>query len=209
MFGPTDKFAIFGVSGCGKSTLQNAITSCYPRLIVIDRMREHTQGDLITDNFEVYANFLSRAISEKRSSFKIVFQFSTEAADDKQELLFEQALRLSYKFGEITGKNLCLSVEEVHCFATPHYIPHWLKEATLTGRHANIAVAVSSQRPAAVHKDLVGQGHVFCGQLYEQRDLEYMRYIMGDSAFQTRDLPRGKFLHYYQGKINIIDNGFR
>lgn len=210
MFGPTDKIAIFGRSGCGKSTLQAAITSCYPRLVIIDRMREHFEGDLITNNFEVYANFLSKALGEKRSTFRIVFQFDIEKQTDSQEFIFEQVVRLAYKFGEITGKGITLSVEEVQFFAPPTYIPHWLKEATLTGRHAGMGVIISSQRPAAVHKDLVSQAsHAFFGSLYEVRDIEYCRAILGDKAYELQTLPQGKFLHYSMGQINLVDNGFR
>jgi len=210
MFGPTDKIAIFGRSGCGKSTLQAAITSCYPRLVVIDRMREHTTGDLITNNFDVYAAFLAQAMRDKRNSFKVVFQFDIEKQSDSQEFLFEQVVRLAYKFGEISGRGITLSVEEVQFFAGPHYIPHWLKESTLTGRHAGMGVIVSSQRPAAVHKDLVSQAsHAFFGSLYEVRDIEYCRAILGDHAYELQSLAQGKFLHYSMGQIKLVDNGFR
>jgi len=210
IFGPTDKIAIFGRSGCGKSTLQSAVTSCYPRLVVIDRMREHSTGDLITNNFEQYANFLSQAMSLNKESFKLVLQFNTEKQTEEQELIFEQAVRLAYKFGEVSGRGVCLSVEEVQFFAPPTYIPHWLKESTLTGRHAGMAVVVSSQRPAAVHKDLVSQAsHVFVGQLFEMRDMEYLRHTIGDAAYQAKELGVGKFIHYSQGQTNLIDNGFR
>lgn len=210
MFGPTDKIAIFGRSGCGKSTLQAAILACYKRCVVIDRMREHFDGDLITNNFEIYAAFLSKAISEKWDSFKVVFQFDIEKQSDAQEFIFEQVVRLAYKFGEISGKGITLSVEEVQFFAGPHYIPHWLKESTLTGRHAGMGVIVSSQRPAAVHKDLVSQAsHAFFGSLYEVRDIEYCRAILGDYAYELQSLPQGKFLHYSMGQIKLIDNGFK
>lgn len=209
MFGPTDKIAIFGRSGCGKSTLQETITNCYPRLIVIDRMREHSTG-FITSNFEDYARYLTDQIQRNTPQFKLVFQFDIEQLSDSQELIFEHAVRLAYKYGQITGNNLCLSVEEVQFFASPTYIPHWLKESTLTGRHANLAVVVSSQRPAAVHKDLISQSsHLFVGQLFELRDMEYLRGTIGDAAYQARELPQGQFIHYSAGQTRIVSNGFQ
>lgn len=209
-FGPTDKIAIFGRSGCGKSTLQTAITSCYPRLIVIDRMREHSSGDFITSNFEDYARFLTQMIQTNQPRFKLVYQFDIECLTDQQEMFFEQALRLAYRYGQVTGNNLCLSVEEVQFFAPPTYIPHWLKECVLTGRHANLAVVVSSQRPAAVHKDLVSQSsHLYVGQLFEMRDMEYLRHTIGEAAFQAKELPQGEFLHYSLGQVRRVSNGFR
>lgn len=210
MFGPTDKFAIFGKSGCGKSTMQELIASAYPRQVVIDYLAEHTSGDLITTSLEQFANFLSIALADGRPTFKVVLQFSEDDSADKKEIIFDEAIKLAYKFGKFSGRGVFLSVEEVQFFAGPMHVPHWLNSAILTGRHANLAVAISSQRPASVHKVLVSQAsHVFVGQLFEMRDLEYLDKTIGAFAYRARDLKQGDFIHYRpgeQGEPRIVSN---
>lgn len=181
--------------------MQNLIASAYPRQIVIDYLAEHREGDLITKSLEQYANFLSLALQDGRPSFKLVLQFSEDDVAEKQEIIFDEAVKLAYKFGKFSGRGIFLSVEEVQFFAGPMHVPHWLNSAVLTGRHANLAVAISSQRPASVHKVLVSQAsHVFVGQLFEMRDLEYLDKTIGSFAFKARDLKQGDFIHYQPGQ---------
>lgn len=202
MFGPTDITIIFGKRGCGKSVLQRRISSCYPRLVVIDRLKEHRDGDFVTKDFNQFANFLSRAMTENWATFKLVLQFDVEQKTEDQENVFSHAVRLVYKWGEITRKNIALSVEEVQHFAGPTSIDHWLFESVMTGRHSNMALLASSQRPASVHKGLVSQAsHVFIGQLFERRDIEYLRATTSDqAAYAAAKLEPYTFIHFIPGQ---------
>ena len=206
MFSPTDVTIIFGQRGCGKSTLGKKISSCYPRLIIVDRLREwkDSECDHITDDFQSFALFLRDAMRARAGRFKSCFQFQVEA--ERKDAIFSQVMRLCYKFGEITGLNSAVLVEEVHHFAGPHHVDPWLFESVMTGRHSNQAIICSSQRPASVSKALVSQAsHVFCGQLFEKNDIEYLRDFLGDAADQLPKLPKFKFLHYRPGHpIEII-----
>ncbi len=158
---------------------------------------EHHDGDLVTSRFQDYANYLLRQ-SEHGGNFKLVLHFDVEQKTQEQAIVFSNAIRLAYKWGRLTENNLCLSVEEVHHFAAPTSIDKWLFESVMTGRHSNMAIIASSQRPASVHKGLVSQAnHVFVGQLFEKRDIEYLYQTIGeDAAEAVSKLKPYEFVHY-------------
>lgn len=211
MFSPTDVTVILGQRGCGKSTLGRKIASVYPRLVVIDRLREWGSGDVdfSTDRFDSFALYLRDALQKNFPKFRCALQFEVEQVS--KEAVFSQAMRLCYKFGEISRRNLAVLIEEVHHFATPHRVDHWLFESVMTGRHSNQAIICSSQRPASVSKALVSQAHhVFLGQMFERNDIAYVADIIGDASIQLPQLKVGEFLHYQPGKkIVKINNKFR
>jgi len=158
---------------------------------------EHHDGDLVTSRFQDYANYLLQQ-SEYGGNFKAVLHFDIEQRSQEQMAVFSNAVRLAYKWGRLTGNNLCLSVEEVHHFAGPTSIDKWLFESVMTGRHSNMAIIASSQRPASVHKGIVSQAHhVFVGQLFEKRDIEYLyQTIGGEAAERVSTLKPYEFIHY-------------
>jgi hypothetical protein len=71
-----------------------------------------------------------------------------------------------------------------------------------------MSLAISSQFPALVPKALISQGHVFIGHMYERNAIEYLRHIVGDIAFEAKNLPTGKFIHFHRGQTRLIENGF-
>lgn len=199
LFKPTDVIVIFGQRGSGKSTLQKRIASAYPRCIVVDRLREHNDADFVTDDVNKFAEFLKLNLNTQR--FKIVFQFDVGQDSDFVDDTFTEIMRLSYMWGKISRQNICVSIEEVHFYASPVSINQWLFESVLTGRHANMAIICSSQRPASVHKSLVSQAsHVFVGQLFEKRDIEYLYQTIGESALKAAELQQYSFIHYSPGQ---------
>ena len=107
MFGPTDITVIFGQRGSGKSTMQQTVASIYPRLVVIDRLREHNDGDLVTDNVELFSQFMLRAIEENHAKFKVVFQFDVGMDADLQAEIFDRVVKLVYMWGKRTRQNIC------------------------------------------------------------------------------------------------------
>ena len=200
MIGPTDITAIFGQRGSGKSEMGKAVASLYPRLIVIDILREWKKSDgvdFITDKFDAAANFLHEKIGQKK--FRMVMQFDIDTDSDTQKATFNALLRLIYKRGILTGENVCLLIEEVQFFCSPASIEEWLFKSITVGRHAHLAMIMSSQRPAQVHKAVVSQAkNLFIGQLFEFRDIEYLRQTVGAVADQVPELEKYKFI------LNIV-----
>lgn len=208
MIGPTDISVIFGQRGSGKSTLGRSISNLYRRVLVIDRLREWTEGDLITDNLIEIENFLINSLG--KSNFKIIFQFNIEAESEAQSVIFNSLLRSIYYRGKISGENVCILIEEVHFFASTHKVEKWLQECIFTGRHANLAIIASSQRPASVNKALISQAaNIFIGQLYEKRDIDYLFDCIGEIAENIPKLNKFEFLHYSIGKpATVLKNNF-
>jgi len=199
MLGPTDVTIILGQRGCGKSYLGKSLAQAYPRLVVIDRMREWTHDpavDLCTDNFDTLTDFLDQNLYS--DNFRAVFQFDVEA--ERKNETFSEVMRCLY-YASKMGPGLCVLIEEVHHFASSYYTDPWLFEAVMTGRHAKMAIIASSQRPASVSKALISQAaHIFVGKLFERRDTMYLRDSIGDAALGVQNFPNRQFLYYSPGQ---------
>lgn len=195
MPGPTDVVTILGKRGSGKSTLAWEIAKIYPRLVVFDILGEHDEN-----NFEkvVYGfDEFSQAIlaTEHKSAFRILYRFDIESDAHDEE--FNHSMRILYYRGQVA-----ILIEEVWNFGTKAFLPKWLKQAYLTGRHQGIAMLTTSQRPASVHKDILAQtNNFFSGIMFESNDIRYLAEFLGkNNAENLRTIPEFHFLHYIPGQ---------
>ena len=206
LLGLTDVTIIFGIRGSGKSTLSRQLSSAYPRRVVVDPLSEWT-GDSpdtrIVVGFEAFAQAYADLFSRDR--WTLVYQFDPETSDEDQRAEFNAVLRSLYFSGRQSGVGACVVIEEVHTFATPHTMEHWLRQIVLTGRHAHLAVVASTQRPASVNKALVSQAaHVFTGQLFESRDVKYLEETLSsDIAARAAMLPKFTFIGFTPGQATV------
>lgn len=204
MIGVTDIITILGKRGSGKSTLGKYIQRVFPRVVVFDRLHEYS-GDksaIYVSTWEEFSEAIRATAAAAR--FKIVYQFDIEATND--DAVFNEAMRILYYRGSI-----CVVIEEVHVFASAHYLPQWLREALLTGRHRKMALIATSQRPAELHKTLLSQSHhIFSGTLHEKNDVNYLASVMGEAAFSLSQLKPFHFLHFRPGeKTQVIRSKIR
>lgn len=205
MIGPTDITAIFGQRGSGKSELGRAISKLYPRRVIIDVLKEWklSEADLITDNVFSAFEFLLTTIGRKE--WTLVFQFDLDTHSKERMKVFNALIRTIYKRGEKTGENVCLLIEEVHFYCTSGSTEEWLANCATTGRHANMPMVISSQRPAQVAKVLVSQAaNIFCGSLHEKRDIEYLRQTIGDDADKIPHLEKYNFIYHRIGEPSQV-----
>lgn len=210
MFKLTDCISILGSRGCGKSFLCKNVQRVFPKVVVIDTLKEYTpeeeakRGGVIFDNFEVFAEALFEAKSKRKKRFRFIFQFDVE--EENKELIFDQLLRVLYKCG-----NLMIVIEEVQLHATTHKLPFWFKNCLLTGRHQNLSIAITTQRPGELNKTILSQcNHIFAGQMHEKNDLKYVSNFLGTDSEKLSNLEKRKFLYWRPGeKILIVSNNLQ
>lgn len=200
MFTSTDVFLTLGRRGSGKSYLARRISEAYPRRVTFDLLDEHVDGDAVY-TFDEFCEKIKGL--ENASSFNVVFKFSPESIDLSNE--FDHALRILWHRG-----NVCITVEEIQEFCGTHSMSHWLRQQLLTGRHRNNALIFTTQRPGECHKTIVSQAsHVFAGSLHEKNDIDYVRSVLGERAYELQNLPPRDFLWFRPGQnIQKIDNNF-
>ncbi len=188
----TDKFLFIGQSGCGKSYLARKLQ--YPRCVIFDTLHEYDDETLIAQNFEHFTQLVLSLQRENKSEFRLVYQFDPESGVNEAE--FNQALRVLYYRGDCQ-----IVIEEVQNFSTTHALPHWLRQCFLTGRHRNISLQMTTQRPGELNKTLLSQcRHAFFGQLFEKNDIEYCRAVLGQRAYELASLKPREFLYFSPGQ---------
>lgn len=209
-FKETDCILVMGMRGCGKSYLAKKLQTAWPRRIIIDSLFEYSDqkgrpifpGAVIVDNFGDFQKLIMDLEKKKSKKFIIIYQAHPETEDGSYE--FRQICDLAYYLG-----NLQLVVEEVQLHATTHQLPRELKNLCLTGRHNNISLLFTSQRPGEINKTILSQcSHIFCGRIIEGNDLKYISNFLNESADRLSSLPDRKFLWRNPENIKEITNDF-
>lgn len=209
-FKETDCILVMGVRGCGKSHLAKRLQEMWPRRVVIDCLYEYTDskgrpifpGAKVVNNFEDFGKLISEYSEKKSKKFTIIFQSHPEAGNSEAE--FNEICRICYYAG-----NLQLVIEEVQLHASTHFLPEALKNLCLTGRHNNISLLFTSQRPGEINKTILSQcAHIFCGRIIEGNDLKYVSNFLNQSSDRLVNLPDRKFLWRNPENIREISNDF-
>lgn len=199
MINYTDCILIMGRRGCGKSFLAKKVQELFPRKIVIDSLNEYTEGNIVS-NFDQFTQKLLEF--KERDSFTLVYQFSPESPVSDEE--FNQIMRVSYYF-----ENVQVVIEEIQLYSSPHYLPHWLKNSLLTGRHKGMSLLFTTQRPGELNKTILSQcSHIFCGQIIEGNDLRYISSFLNEDAERLSSIPKRKFLYRSDSGTIEINNDF-
>lgn len=194
----TDCILVMGRRGCGKSYLAKKLQNLWPRRIIIDSLSEYS-GET-TSSFDIFCEKL--AAKKNQKEFSLIFQFNPES--DDAEIVFNELLRVCYYC-----ENVQIVIEEVQLYSTPHFLPHWLKQCLLTGRHKNLSLLFTSQRPGEINKTIVSQcSHIFCGQIIEGNDLRYVSSFLNQDAQRLSGLPKRRFLYFSEEGVKEVNNDF-
>lgn len=202
--GDAEIITVFGMRGCGKSTLTRKLSEIYKRRFVFDRIHEWNGEDANTSR-KIFTD--AQAFERSWSAFAerdhtLIFHFKPGSSPELLSDEFNRIARVLY----LTGRAVAhpdpqvIVIEEAQFYCAPASIEPWLFEMIHTGRHANLAIIANAQRPATVHKSLVSQSHhIFIGQLFEARDIQYLRDTIGAIAEEARTLPKGEFIWIEMG----------
>lgn len=196
-----DCILVMGRRGCGKSFLAKRLQTIWPRRVIVDSLNEYS-GKNVAFNFQEFSEKLIKLKSENSKKFELIFQFNPENENSESE--FNELLRLCYYFS-----NIQIVIEEVQLYSSPHYLPKWLKNCLLIGRHRNLSVLCTSQRPGEVNKTILSQcSHIFCGNIIEGNDLKYISSFLNLEAKKLVNLPDRKFIYFSREGIREISNKF-
>lgn len=193
IFEATDVFLFLGRRRSGKSHLASRVSGAYPRKIIFDTLGEYSDSHgYVCHSFEDFCKKILE--TENSDSFTIIYQFDVENSDQTEE--FNHAMRILWYRG-----NVFVLVEEVQNFASTHSLPHWLRQSLFTGRHRNMGLAFTTQRPGECHKSIISQAnHCFFGSLHEKNDLDYCKTVLGNNAGSLATLPEREFFYFQPGK---------
>lgn len=188
-----------GRRGCGKSHLAKRLQKLWPRRVIIDSLDEYREGDIVS-NFQDFTDKLINYRQNQLKEFELIYQFDPE--NDLSADEFNEILRVLYHFS-----NIQIVIEEIQLYSTPQFLPKWLKHCLLIGRHRNLSLLFTSQRPGQINKTIISQcAHIFCGQIFEGNDLKYVSNFLNQSTDKLINLPDRKFIYFSKDGIKEISN---
>lgn len=179
--------AALGSRGMGKSAwVKQLLAKLKPaRLAVWDLMQEY-EGEGTTD--------LGAAIrAMKGARWRVVFYPSGDKKVRAQQFdLFCRALMASSS----KARPVWAVLEELAFVTTPSWAPGAWQEVTLLGRHRGLSVVGTSQRPASIDKDFLGNcTMVHCAGLGYQPDAKAVAVRLGCDPQELMNLEQ---LHYLE-----------
>lgn len=199
MFKSTDVIGIFGRRGSGKSFLGKKIQTAFPRRIIFDTTFEY-DGQIIT-SYDEFAEFM--LAHENSKEFEVIVRFDIDTSKKSEQ--FDEMVKLIYARGSVL-----VVIEEIQNFCTPYQMSPYLEHLFTTGRHRDLAVIFTTQRPAQVHKTAMSQcTHIFCGQLHDKNDLNQVSNFLGRESKELSNLKEHHFIWWRPGKIVQLDDNFR
>lgn len=182
---------ILGIRGTGKSTLAKELIDKFDGTVIIyDTLCEHTSG-IICEDLQSFCLTWEKCYGKK---VKIIYQ----PVDPEDE--FGEVCELVYDCG-----NVLFLVEEVDTFLSlnPSGLDRRFLNIIQRGRHRDIEFIGVTQRPYTMPAILRSQ----CKELYtfrqfEQRDIEWLRQILGDRADEVKTLPQFEYVSFIDGSID-------
>jgi len=176
---------LFGKKGSGKSTLSKEIAREWPRVIVLDTMSEYTEADKYetAQGFRDITELLQAKCDERR------YKLSLQEFDIMEGLTI---LELCWEIPDTF-----IIIEEAGLYSSPSQLPMPVANLVLRGRHKAISTLWTSQRPASLNRAITSQADVIIAfRQHEERDVHYLKSVLGDKAEELRDLPDYHIMAY-------------
>ncbi len=196
---PPKIVAVMGDTGSGKSAFVKALLAelAPPRCVKWDFKHEYDDGEVLLE----LAPLVEAMDAAGRGPFSLIFRPSMNAKVRARQ--FDLVCRAVVDAGK-----LAFLVEELAFVTTPSYAPDGWALVTLTGRHDELLVIGTSQRPANIDKNFLGAATlIHCGclgyigdqkavaehmrigvdEIHALKELEWIEY-----SKKTKEISRGK-----------------
>jgi len=159
-----------GRRGSGKSYLAKSLVQDQQRVLVYDTLGEYEDGVIIEDIQSLNSFWLK----VYRGNFRIVYQPVDPEGD------FDYVCRLVYECCDMT-----FLVEELDRYAKPLAMSLPMKEIVQRGRHRNIELIGTTQRPANIDRLVTSQAkEFFIFNTTEPRDIAYFKETLGNEVLE-------------------------
>jgi len=173
-----------GQRGSGKSFAVRHHTEPYKRIIYFDTLGYEYRNGVIFYRIEALIEFW---LKHYRENFRLIYRPINISED------FNQIADLVWRAG-----NLAFVIEEIDLFASSNYVTSELRNIIQRGRHRDIDVFATSQRPRCFSRILTSQAkEMFIFSTKEPADLKYFSHYLGESAAeQIKNLEKYHCLHW-------------
>jgi hypothetical protein len=172
---------VLGRKGCGKTSLVQDIVREHPRAVIFDPCGEYgaNVGARIVTGFAAAARALAQVSRSPTARWRLALR--VDGLEDQLALL-----RIAWHL-----ERFLLVIEEAGELCTPQYIPPEVSRLIRMGRHHRISQVYVGQRPSTVHRLVTSQSDLLVSfQQHEDRDVAYLRAVIGPAAETVRELPR-------------------
>lgn len=201
-----DIHAVIGASGTGKSSyIKGELLRSYSRLLVWSPLEKTDNYAGFCDGIIVPGKITDLVAQVKRGAREIVYVPTGKDSEVKTQ--FDRFCRIAW---ELEGATLL--VEELSRVTMASWSPPAWKNLSTAGRHQGLTIIGTSQRPATIDKDFLGNcTQVRCYRVNYDNDAKVMADTLGlqtvyepgaggkavavKAQKQLRDLPNFHFFH--------------
>lgn len=176
---------VVGRKGSGKSTLTREIAEEYDRVIAVDAMGDYgsEEGFAETHGLEEACRYLVKVADRPR--FRVSLR----------DLTIPEGVTVLRVVWEIPDSLLVM--DEISLYASPTSFPDELSRIVLMGRHRSISQVYATVRPALVNRNITSQADLIVAfQTHEQRDVLYLKSVLGEKADALPHLAPFEILVY-------------
>ena len=183
--------AVIGASGNGKGLFVKQELQRWRGPVLVWSQLERTDQYAKVIGGRCYASIAAMVTVIQKGERRLVL---VPPKDPKQvKVMFDRFCRVAW---ELPG--WCVVVEELSRVTLPSWAPPAWKDLSTAGRHQGLRIIGTSQRPAQIDKDFLGNcSEVRCYGLVYGNDAKTMADVMAVTPEHLRNLPKFHYVHRY------------
>ena len=183
--------AVIGASGNGKGLFVKGELARWRGPIIVWSPLERTDQYAKVIGGKAYASVAALVTAIQKGERRVVLVPPREAKTMK--VMFDRFCRVAW---ELEG--WCVVVEELSRVTMPSWAPPAWKDLSTAGRHQGLRIYGTSQRPAQIDKDFLGNcSEVRCYGLVYGNDAKTMADVLDVRPEHLRNLPKFHYIHRY------------